>query len=183
MNPTNKPQVITLGGKQYELFFTLNTFWKFEEITNVHFLEFLAKMQEALTSIPIVKLDETGRPLPPKPEDMFGFLRKLSIRDLRAFVYAALHTYDRDGEPVWPLTIGQMGRLVTAETIPNIIALVMRGTQDNSPSSDDLKDVGEGGKDNVRPIRAGETAPADGGPGFGPSDADVLQNLTRNSGA
>lgn len=181
MNPTSKPLSVTLNGKKYKLFFDLNTFEAFETATSKHFLEFLASMQEALASIPVVKTDKTGKPIPPRPEEMFGFLRKLSIKDLRAFVWAALHDYDRNDEPVWPLTIGQMGRLVTTETIPMIISLVMKGTQDNSPSPDDLKETEDGSKDNVRPIRAGETAPADGGPGFGPSDADILGSMTRNS--
>jgi len=180
MNPTSKPLSVTLGGKQYKLFFDLNTFEAFETATSKHFLEFLASMQEALASIPKLKLDKNGSPLPPKPDEMFGFLRKLSIKDLRAFVWAALHDYDRNGEPVWPLTIGQMGRLVTTETIPMIISLVMKGTQDNSPSPDDLKETEDGGKDNVRPIRAGETTPADGGLDSGPSDAAILDSLTRS---
>ena len=180
MNPTSKPLSVTLDGKKYKLHFDLNTFERFEECSGKHFLEFLAAMQEALASIPKLRLDKNGSPLPPKPEEMFGFLRKLSIKDLRAFVYAALHDYDRNGEPVWPLTIGQMGRLVTTETIPMIISLVMKGTQENSPSPDDLKETEDGGKDNVRPIRAGETTPADGGSGFGPSDAVILDSLTRS---
>jgi hypothetical protein len=183
MNPTSKPLSITLDGKKYKMHFDLNTFDKYEEISKKHFLEFLASMQEALASIPTSKIDpKTKKITPPKPEDMFGFLRKLSIKDLRAFVYAALHDYDRDGEPVWPLTIGQMGRLVTTETIPTIISLVMRGTQENNPGPDDLKEAGDSGE-KIRPIRAGETAPADGGPGFGPSDEDILGSLTRTSGA
>lgn len=180
MNPTSKPLSVSLDGKKYKLHFDLNTFEKYEEISSKHFLEFLASMQEALASIPKLKLDKNGNPLPPKPEEMFGFLRKLSIKDLRAFVYAALHDYDRNGEPVWPLTIGQMGRLVTTETIPMIISLVMKGTQDNSPSPDDMKETEDGGKDNVRPIRAGETAPADGGLDSGSSDANILASMTRS---
>ena len=180
MNPTSKPLSVTLDGKKYKLHFDLNTFEAFETATSKHFLEFLASMQEALASIPKLKLDKNGSPLPPKPDEMFGFLRKLSIKDLRAFVWAALHDYDRNGEPVWPLTIGQMGRLVTTETIPMIISLVMKGTQDNSPSPDDLKETEDGGKDNVRPIRAGETTPADGGLDSGPSDATILDSLTRS---
>ena len=181
MNPTNKPLSITLGGKKYTMWFDLNTFWKFEEISGVHFLEFLASMQEALASLPTSRIDpKTKKITPPKPEDMFGFLRKLSIRDLRAFVYAAMHDYDRNDEPVWSLTIGQMGRLVTTETIPTIISLVMRGTQENAPGADDLKEAGDD-KSNVRPIRAGETTPADGGLDSGVSDEDILQNLTRTS--
>jgi len=69
---------------------------------------------------------------------------------------------------------------VTTETIPTIIQLVMKGTQDNSPSPDDLKETEDGGKDNVRPIRAGETTPADGGLDSGPSDATILDSLTRS---
>ena len=180
MNPTSKPLSVSLDGKKYNLHFDLNTFERFEECSGKHFLEFLASMQEALTSIPPMRTDKQGKPIPPKPEEMFGFLRKLSIKDLRAFVWAALHDYNRNGEPVWPLTIGQMGRLVTTETIPTIISLVMKGTQDNSPSPDDLKET-EDDKSNVRPIRAGETTPADGGPDSGPSDEDILASLTRTS--
>ena len=171
MNPTSKPLHVKLGGRRYKLHFDLNTFAKFEEVTGRHFLEFLANMQEALASI------ATDR----SPLGAFGVLKKVAMKDLQAFVFAALHEYDRNDEPVWPLTMGQMGKLVTVENMVDVIRLVLRGNAENAPTSEDVQTEAENPP--ARPTNAGASTPANGGDDFGPSDEAILASLTPHSGA
>ncbi len=168
MNPTSKPLAVTLGGKRYKLYFDLNTFAKFEEVAGKHFLEFLADMQEALASI---SADHS-------PLGAFGVLKKVAMKDLQAFVFAALHEYDHNDEPVWTLTVGQMGRLVTVENMVGVIRLVLRGNTENAPSPEDTQTEAE---KSPRPTNAGASTPADGGNNFGPSDESILASLTLHS--
>lgn len=181
MNPTSKPLAVTLDGKRYTLYFDLNTFSKFEEVSGKHFLDFLASMQEAAAVI------TAGKKKPKtssKDQDesalaMFTFLRKLSIKDIRSFVYSAMHEYDREGEPYWPLTIGQMSRLITAGNMSEMVVLLMQGNSQNAPSSDDMGSSEESEK--ARPtIATGEETPVGGGDLFGPSDASILDSLTKS---
>ncbi len=185
MNPTNKPLSIVLNGKRRSLHFNLNTFEKFEEVSGKHFLEFLSDMQEALAlsaQTAAVKLNaKSSQAQIQKAAEESGrasllFLKKLSIKDIRAFFYAALHEYDSNDEPIWTLTVGQMGKLVTMENIPDMVKLVMQGHAQNAPGKEDHVEGGE--KDNVRPIDAGSSTPANGGAASGPSDDEILASMT-----
>lgn len=170
MNPTNKPLAVELGGKRYQMYFDLNTFEKFEEVTGRHFLDFLAALQEAAAELRPSKDGAVA------DRELMGFLRKLAIREIRAFIYAAVHEYDRNGEPVWPLTIGQLSRHITPGNMASLVALVMQGNARNSPEVEK-----EAGGDKVRPIDEGSpSTPEDGGAPFGPSDASILDSLTKS---
>ncbi len=189
MNPTTKPLTIELGGERYQLHFNLNTFEKFEEITGRHFLEFLADMQDALEASAtanietMAKLGTKATPAAIKKATeraSLNFLKRLSIKDVRAFMFSAMHDYDSEGEPFWPLTIGKMGQLVTLENIPQMVRLVMQGHAKNAPTKEDVEE--EGGEEKpARPMTAGPSTPASGGTAFGPSDAEILASLTPTS--
>ncbi len=191
MNPTTKPLAITLGGKRYHLHFNLNTFEKFEEITGKHFLEFVADMQEALETSSRVAVSMLGKN--PSPADLqkameqggkasLAFLKKLSIKDVRAFFYAALHEYDSNDEPVWTLTIGQMGKIITMDNIPDMVRMVMQGHVQNSPGKEDEEPNPMGEEEEPgRPTTAGSSIPANGGMASGPSDEEILDSLTKTS--
>ena len=168
MNPTSKPLSITLGdNKSYQLLFDLNTFSKYEEVTGVPFTEFLAGLHDA------VQLAAKGA----KGSEM-DVLRHIRISDVKAFLHAALHTYDAQDEPVWPFTPGQLGRLVNIENLPRIINTLMTGHQSNLPDVEEM------------PVRAGgaqprpfvvDTTPGNGGGESGSSDEALLGSLTLKS--
>lgn len=177
MNPTDKPVVVELGNKRYTAYFNLNTFARFEEISGKHFLEFLASMQEALETLDTNKLAAGTL----SGKEGMEFMRRISIRDLRAFLHAAIHTYDSRGEPQWLLSAGQLGQMITASNMPAMVTLVMRGSAQNSPTPEEIKG-------DTRPSPAPATVPlpsteTDGGQLFGPSDEDALDSLTRTSGS
>lgn len=181
MNPTAKPLTVTLDGKRYIMHIDLNTFERFEEVTGKHFFEFIGSLQEA--AAPIIERQAKKKPdkdqakeLAAVTKEMMEFLRHVSARDLRAFVHAAIHTYDANDEPHWTLTVGQVGRLITPENFATIVTTIMRGSANNNPQKEEIREV----KGEDRPTEAGET-PASGGPGFGPSDETVLASLTTKS--
>lgn len=163
MNPTSKTVTITLGGSKRSLYFDLNTFAAFEESTGRFFLDFLASLQTATQDAQVNK-------------DPMRFLGKLGLKDIRALAWAAMHEYDAHDNPVWPLTLQQVGRLINIDNIKTVIPALMQGAITNAPDEDDL------GPAPSRPPEPGGVGspPGDGGDKFGPTDDEVLGSLTKN---
>lgn len=177
MNPTSKPITITLGGKPLQLFFDLNTFVAFEEATGKFFLDFLASLQEAVVGVATSATSgkENGD-AQAAVSSAFGILRKLSLKDIRAFLWAAHHTYDKSNEPTWPMTISQIGQLVDVNNIGVLLPQLLRANVPNlQPANPEAPE---------RPTE-GEEAQAlpqnNGGNGSGLSDAAILDSLTPRS--
>lgn len=127
MNPTNKPFVISLQGEKFKLFFNLNSFSAFEDITGLFFLDFVVGLEEGIRSIVPAKDEKVDT------RAAMQFLKKVSIKNLRAFIWSCLHTYDKDGEPQWPLTLPQLGARIDHTNIMEVVNVIMRGTQENLP--------------------------------------------------
>jgi len=174
MNPTNKPLAVVIGGKRYHLYFDLNTYVAFERVTEKHFLDFLAGLQETVQAA-VVKPTEEGKPA--DVTDALQVLRGISITDIRAFLWAALHEYDSQDEPTWPLTLGKLGRLVDTQTLYDLLPKILNQNADNMRGSGEE----EAGTPD-RPTKSEVSTPEPGGALFGPSDADVLASLTEKSG-
>lgn len=152
---------VKLGGQLRKLFFDLNTFSAFEEVTGRFFLDFLSDLQEG------VRLSkESG--------DSTQMLRRVSIKQVRAFLWAALHNYTPDGEPEWPLTIGQMSRLIDVNNIGALLPAILSGTTVNMPETPTEEPEG-------RPTIGVASNPVDGGSMFGPSDEVLSASLTLTS--
>jgi hypothetical protein len=184
MNPTNKPLSVVLGGKTYPLYFDLNTFEAFERQTGVFFLDFLASLGESIQSLQAQvegAADSSKDAL--RQVRVLDVMRRLSLTNIRALIWAALHTYDKSGEPVWPFTIGQMSRLIDVETMATLFPRLMTASMDNirgsSTDGGDSSTNEEGAA--LRPTLPETSTPLDGGNESGPSDADVLGSLTLKS--
>lgn len=136
---------VTLGGKMHALVFNANTMAAYEKATGKFFLETLAKLYDALKPT-LIKLRETKADLQADPKkadsltagNAFQILSKISITDLRALLWAALHEYDKNDVPVWPLTVYQVGRYLTPASIPKIFHAFLEGQAANSPSESEL---------------------------------------------
>ncbi len=170
MNPTNKPITIQLNGKKERLLFDLNTFVAFETVSKDRkpFLDFLAVMQDALAAVQVGK------------EGGFSLLRRLYIEDVRALLWAALHKYDADDEPVWPYTLSKIGRMVDVNNITTIVSALMTGSAENMPRKEESEPRAEA-EDEDRPPAEAQSAENAGGSPFGPSDDDVLALVTEKS--
>lgn len=178
MNPTSKPVTISLQGDKYKLFFDLNTFSAFEDVTGRFFLDFIVDLQEAISSLATKHVNEAAgnvTDISASPSTALQFLRKVPIKQLRAFIWAALHTYDRDGEPQWPMTIGQLGSRIDHTNIMELIPAIMKGSKDNLPEPKPVSE--EGDSEDPRPMQS-HSPQESGGIGFGPSDEDALALMT-----
>ncbi len=167
-NPTNKSQKIMLGGKEYELFFDLNTYSSFEEISGKLFTDMLFELQEAV---------QEGE----KRGDKSYAIRRIPLKMIRFFLWAALHTYDADGEPQWPLTVGQLGRLIDINNLGTLLPSLLSGAGNNLPDQPTKVETSSNGKVPHPIDGAIAPSPDNGGSEFGPSDADVLGLLDKTS--
>src|SRR6266481_5974270 len=85
---------ITLGGRDYVLVFNVNTFVAFEKETGAFFLDTVTDIMRV-----VFPSDLKGQPT----RDAFSVLRTISMERLRAVLWAALHEYDENDVPHWPL--------------------------------------------------------------------------------
>ena len=167
-DPTNKTASIKLGGKTYTLYFNLNTFSAFEEASGGQFfLDFLMEMKDALVSA----AGGSTESLNLTPESAEKIIRKLSSKKVRALLWAALHTYDANDEPVWPFTIGKLSQMVDVNNLHQILTTLWAGANENMPEAKPE----EGRPTNGVPAPLQQ--PENGGEQFGPSDEDVLASL------
>ena len=167
MNPTNRPAKVILAGHSYQLYFDLNTFTKYEEVSGSSFTQFISDLQDAVQAVA-----ETGNNM--------EFLRRINLRQLTQFLYSALHGYDPQDEPYWPLTIGQLGRLVDAENMVSVVRTLLQGYGSNAPSAEEASSVTPD-EDPTSPPPPVVPIADTGRKESGPSDAEVLGSLTKKS--
>jgi hypothetical protein len=141
---------IELDGVKRVMFFNANTMVAFEEATGKFFLDTLASLYESFKSI---------TPGGDANVDPFQVLKRVSMKDLRALLWAALHEYDAKGEPRWPLTLSQVGRMLTPESIPRVFSVFLKGQAANSPTK---AEMGESAAP-VPPVSTGASVKANGG--------------------
>jgi len=155
---------VSLKGKEYTLYFDLNTFSAFEDVTGRFFLDFLVEVQEALVkAFPGEAPEGTA----------LQFIRRIPAKQVKAFIWAALHTYDSHGEPQWPMTLGQLGALIDYQTITRLVPQILSGAQANMPG----KEREEGSAEEENPTEIGNSLLETGGSPLGPSDESVLASL------
>lgn len=120
---------IQLGDKERMLFFNANSMVAFEQATGKFFLSTISELFEAVYP---------GGDVKSVPSNPLEIVRRVSMTDLRALLWSVLHEYDAKDEPVWPLTIGQVGRLFQLKDIIPIFTAFLRGQSGNSPSREEL---------------------------------------------
>jgi hypothetical protein len=166
---------IVLDGKEYMMCFNANTMVAYEEATGKFFLDTLATLFEsfkpALEALQQArKFDREAVPSTADVVDPFQVLKFVSMRDLRALLWASLHKYGADGVPQWPLTIHQVGRLITPASIPSIFKSFLQGQTANSPTKEEM---GESGAPTMAP-KVGVLVKSDGGASGIDLPADVF---------
>jgi len=121
--------------KPYTLYFNANCMCAFEEATGKNFLETVAKLYDAYKPM----LDAAKRGEEPSTTAAYSQLIKLvPISDLTALIWAGIHTYDSDDNPHWPLTIGQVRRMITLPMIPKLFLSFLQGQSKNSPTAAEM---------------------------------------------
>jgi hypothetical protein len=126
---------VTLGGRERVMRFNANTFVAYEQSTGRFFMDTVTNLYEIM----FPKGHETADGKP-KPVHISGrdVLRKVSMVDLRAMLWASMHDYDAQGEPVWPDTEAQVGRCLNFHNVVPIFIKFLTGVSANSPSADEL---------------------------------------------
>ena len=118
--------------------FSANTMVAFETATGKFFLDTLASLYTIYKEAKKV-VDPNDPKGEPKVNAM-EILRKISMKDLRALVWASLHEYDNNNQLVWPLTEAQVGRYINLGSLPGILTQYLNGYIGNIPN---VKEMGE----------------------------------------
>ena len=122
---------ITLGNNEYRMRFSGNTMCAYEQETGKFFLSTVSDLFDAVFPEGVPK-DGTSKV---KPMEV---MKRVSMTDLRALLWASLHEYDERDEPFWPLTVNQVGRLLQMQNIPSIFSMFLAGQQGNSPTREEM---------------------------------------------
>jgi len=132
-------------GVDRKMIFNCNTMVAYEETTGKFFLDTVADLYDVLR-VTVV----TREGLPPSPDlkdavapaearqSGMTIMRKVSMVDLRAMLWASLHEYNANGEPHWPLTLQQVGRLLKFDMVPKVFLAFINGQLANSPTGAEL---------------------------------------------
>ena len=176
-NPTNRVGTIEIKGQPYELNFDLNTYAAFENVTHKFFPDFLADLQTAISEGSVtIEVPDPDNPGATKKQlkDPMGVIRKMSFNLLRAFIWSALHFYDKNDDPVWPLTINQLGKLLDMPTLVKVLPQLITSTSQNLPTA--KRTDGE-----EKPTSETPTTVEPGGSLSGLLDAGVLDSVEKSS--
>lgn len=202
MNPTTPSIRVTLKNTTLTLVFDLNTFAAFEEATGKMFLTWMDDIQRATMqaqTLRLKKLQEAQQSLEESLEDgseseavkranleasaeaSASLLRSVSMRDFRALVWAANHTYDRAGQPRWALSLMQIGNLIDLSNFAKVMPEVLRGGLNSLPTpkpGEVKEETSETPFAHPSISRVG----GNGGTTSQESDAEILNLLTPNLG-
>lgn len=124
---------ITLGGQKRAMVFNLNTMAAFEELRKKSFTDTVVKLYEELEPLLRDKNSSTDA-----ARVGLRILSRIPMLDLRALLYAALHEYDEDDNPTWPLSVTQIGRMIGPSNILEVFGAFLRGHQENLPTKEEM---------------------------------------------
>jgi hypothetical protein len=137
MTPIAEKRIPLTLDKERVLIFNCNTMVAYEEATGKFFLDTIASLYDALKPLLdarlAVKAGKTDQPMVTGME----VVRRVPMTQLRALVWAACHEYKND-EPVWPLTITQVGRYIRLDNLVQVFQLFLLGHSKNSPTEKEL---------------------------------------------
>lgn len=127
--------LVRLGDQDRAMCFDANTFVAFEQTTGKFFMDVVSKLYEMM--FPKGHEDAGGRLVPVKVNGM-DIVRRISMEDLRALLWSSFHDYDAQDNPVWPMTINQVGRHLNFQNVIPIFVKFLTGVSANSPSKAEL---------------------------------------------
>lgn len=166
---------------QRSLVFDANTCVAYDDVSGKFYWDTIARFF-AVYSMPELRPTATvvnakGISVPTQAEASriaIATLRHVPSKDVLQMAWAALHEYDKMDNPVWPLTLSQLGRLVKPVKMAGLMAMLVNGHSANSPDKDELGEASGAGPVLVpTPAEATQSPAASGGaPSTGlPADA------------
>jgi hypothetical protein len=135
---------IRLGGADRTLVFNCNTMVAFEQVSGKFFLHVVSDLLSAAYPQGVEKA---------VVKSPYEILSKVSMSDLRALLWAAMHEYDENDDPVWPLKLHQVGRLLTLPDIIPAFTIFLRGQTANNPTSSEMGES-QAEKEKMKPTEA-----------------------------
>lgn len=192
MNPTDKPITVDLLGQSTRLYFNLNTYGKFEELSGTFFLDWFRlcvdrisevsrmnkeRIQEIIDAHKDEGPEAINRALIEAEIDIGQAIRIMGVRDVLCMVSAAWHEYDRKDDPHWIKSPGQLGRLLSVRDCGQLMGPILAAISE-SMSGEKRDDAGQ----ESRPTSLSPSMqPVNGGSHYGPSDESILASLTDSS--
>lgn len=147
---------LKLGGQLRHMMFDLNTFAAYQEKTGRSFLADAADLLHVFEPGLIGEQIST----PARPPSGLEVIAAVPMDRLKMLLWASIHDYDRDDEPVWPLTPGKIGREITLGSIPEIFGAFLRGNSGNLPEKQILGES-QGSETTTTKTTALPTSPAE----------------------
>jgi len=126
---------VTLGGRERVMVFNANAMVAYEQARGKFFMDTVTGLYD--TIFPAGHLDPDGKPIKVRI-DGTDLIRKISMEDLRALLWSTLHDYDKNDDPIWPDTIGKIGRQLTFQNMVPIFIAFLTGVSNNAPTKDEL---------------------------------------------
>lgn len=184
MNPTETTIDLEIGGEKRTLYFNLNAFSKFEEVSSVQpdgnrlkFPKFLFRLLNVWSGLR--DRGQADAEAQDNQQALLDAIGEVGAADIHALLYGALHVYDRDDRPSWPLSPGRLGRILGPMEMMRLLPQVMTGLQANLPRAADTK---TGGEEPARPtVIPMPSTPTSGGSTSGELDEGPLALLTMKS--
>lgn len=187
INPTETTIEVEIGGEKHTLYFNLNAFSKFEEASSMDengkrlkFPKFLFRLLDAWSG-----LRSSGAT--DNQQSLLDAIGEIGAADIHALLYGALHVYDRDDRPSWPLSPGRLGRILGPMELVRLLPQIMTGLQANLPQASDTPKGGEEADRpttvaTAQPVAVTPSTPVNGGSISGELDDGPLALLTVRSG-
>ena len=118
-------------GRERFMLFEANTMCAYEAETGKFFLSTVSDLFDAVfpDGVPPDRVSKVN-PL--------EIMKRVSMTDLRALLWASLHEYNARDDPAWPLTLNQVGKLMQLQHVPAIFSAFLAGQQGNSPSKAEM---------------------------------------------
>ncbi len=207
MNPIDVTVDVEIGGEKRKLYFNLNAFSKFEEASSLQadgkrlkfprfffgLLDAWTKMEQrnavAFAAVRGNSRDRDKLTAEQQKEverivqsAAFEALGEIGASDVLALIYAGCHVYDARDNPSWPLSPGQLGKLVSVMEMVAILPKIMEAMKRNVPQKSDAPEA-KGGEEPKRPTTPPPLTVIDGGSPSGELDESPLDFLTVKSGA
>lgn len=127
---------IKVGGRDLTMIFNANSMCAYEEATGKFFLGTVADLFDAVFQRKEEKPKSTEELVPVK--NPLAVIRAVPITDLRALLWATVHEYDNQDNPIWPLTLNQIGRLLQTKDIIPVFSAFLKGQSGNNPSGAEM---------------------------------------------
>ena len=165
---------VKIDDRERDLIFNVNYMIAFEEATNGFYWDTMIRLfdfyKEILAPVADKSEEERNDFLKANVLDLLVKLSgRLKTKEQHALIWAALHEYPdgAEGEPRWPYTLKQLGRLIQPQQTLGLLSLILAGHNGNAPNR---KELGEAsGAENKKVVQLEKPAPKDETSGGQPS--------------